>query len=336
MKNPTSQMSKTSKIIAILFSALALSCATRAHDMTKNLLEGNEAALKGDYQAAVSHYESALKAVPDSAAAKRNLGIVMVKVGNYKRAKVLLAEALLIYNKDIEVYYFLGESMRGLEEFQSAAAQYQKALRLDPNDLRIVKALSWAWYKMGFFERTLAATGPLLQNTPEDLQLRLIVGSALNRQKKFKESIEVLSYIEKPGFKIQSGDRITADSERALILTALAESYSGIENCTKAIQIFNGVLNTRPFLASALTGAAKCELKQNSTGRALAKLERATKADSTTKEANMLLGKIYEKSDSVKAVYYYRRFLLLTKDNPEFASDAQTVKATLAKLEKKM
>lgn len=323
-------------IVPLLLSVhLIGACATRGHEMTKNLLQGNDAALNGDYAAAVNHYELALKSVPDSTAAKRNLGIVFVKVGNYKKAKAILAEVISSYPKDLEVYYFLGEALRGLEEFQSAAAQYQRALRINPNDLRVIKALAWTWYKLGLYERSLAIMSPVLQSTPGDLQVRLIVGSTLNKQKRYRNAIDTLSVVEKSNFKIQSRDKITAESERALIMTALAEAYAGQENCSKATLLYGEVLKARPFLSTALTGAAKCDLKQNATTRAVFKLERATKADPDLQEAHFLLGRIFEKTDPTKAIFYYRRFLLLARDNVEFAAEKQVVKSALGQLEKK-
>lgn len=314
---------------------LTSACATRAHEMTKNLLEGNDSALRGDYSAAVTHYESALSLVPDEPAAKRNLGIVLVKVGNYKRAKKLLSEVAEHYARDVEVQYFLGEANRGAEDFKSAAFHYQRAMRIQPSDLRVVKALAWTWYKLAQYDRALAAAQPLLKANPADLQVRLIVGSTFNKLRRHQDAIAILGVAERPGFKIQSRDKVTAESERALLLTALAEAYAGQDNCRKAASLFGDVLRTRPFLSSALTGSARCDLRANHRERALTKLERATKVDPDTSEAHFLLGRIFENTDRNKAIFYYRRFLLLAHDNPEFQAEARETRNALNTLERR-
>ena len=336
------KMKKYPTLLSVVtLSALLISgCATRGHEMTRQLLEGNEAALRGDFTTAANHYESALEEVPNSAPAKRNLGIVLVKSGSYKRAKQILIEVLPEYSNDVEVYYFLGEACRGLEEYQNAAQNYQKGLRLQPQDHRVQKALAWTWHKLGLYDRTLLIALPMLKRSPADLQLRLIVGSTYNKQKKFAETIELLSPLEKANFQIQSKDKVSADSERALLMTALGDAYSGVQNCEHGGPLYNDVLKTRPFLATALTGSARCDLRTpspdgSSAQKALAKLERAVKSDPDAAEAHFLLAKLTEKLDNNRALFYYRRFLLLAKDDNSFASEIRAARKSLTSLERK-
>ena len=71
---------RSASLFALFLSvSLLAACATGAHEMTRNIVEGNDAALRGDFAGSIGHYESALASVPDSAPAKRNLGIVLVK-----------------------------------------------------------------------------------------------------------------------------------------------------------------------------------------------------------------------------------------------------------------
>ena len=323
-----------------LLPFLISGCATRAHEMTRQLLEGNEAALRGDFTTAAMHYETALEEVPSSAPAKRNLGIVLVKSGNYKRAKEILTEVAREYSTDVELYYFLGEACRGLEEFQNAATNYQKALRIQPDDHRVQKALAWTWHKVGLYDRALLIALPLFKKNPSDLQLRLIIGSTYNKQKKYPDTIELLAPLEKAKFQIQSKDKVSGDSERALLMTALGDAYSGTQNCERGGPLYTEVLKTRPFLATALTGSARCDLRTpnpdgNSNQKALTKLERAVKSDPDATEAHFLLAKLSEKIDNNRAIFYYRRFLLLSKDDTSFTAEARAARSSLAGLERK-
>ena len=340
MNTMTQKVTQKSVGFVTLAALLISGCATHAHEMTRQLLEGNEAALRGDYTTAANHYEAALEVVPASSAAKRNLGIVLVKSGSYKKAKEILTEVAPQYLNDVEVFYFLGEACRGLEEFQQAAGNYQKALRIQSDDHRVQKALAWTWHKMGDYDRALLMALPMLKKAPSDLQLRLIVGSTYNRQKKFQETIDLLAPLEKAQFQIQSKDKVSADSERALLKTALADAYSGAQNCERGGPLFNEVLKTRPFLATALTGSARCDLRVpsadgNSNQRALTKLERAVKSDPDAAEAHFLLGKLSEKLDKNRAIFYYRRFLLLAKDDLSFGTKVRAARSSLAGLERK-
>jgi tetratricopeptide (TPR) repeat protein len=319
---------KTALIISLVFAAIG--CASYAHDNTRNLLEGNDAALRADYTTAVTRYEQVLKQSSSSVPARRNLGIVLVKVGQYERAKKNLIEVLPHYSDDIEVLYFLGECSRGLEDYTAAAEYYQKAQTIDPNDLRITKALAWTWHKTKQHEKSLAMVESLLAKHAGDLQLKLIAASAYNRLLKYHKTIELLAPIEKVGFKVYSRDMVSAESERALLMTSLADAYAGAQDCKKADTLYTEVLRTRPFLASALVGSAKCDMSKNQEPQAAQKLEKATRSNPDFAEPYYLLGKLFAKTDANKSVFYYRRFLLLSQGNNNLSKEIVATRTALS------
>lgn len=326
---------KTKHALALVaLSLFGTSCASRSHETTRNLLAGNEAALRSDYTTAVSKYEQVLRTNPDSTPAKRNLGIVLVKVGQYERAKKNLLEIFPQYQDDVEVLYFLGECSRGLEDYNAAADYYQKAQRIDGTDLRITKALAWTWYKMHQYEKSLPIAEGLLKRYPGDLQLKLIAGSTYNKLGRFQKTIELLSSIEKNGFKVYSRDLVSAESERALLITTLADAYAGTMDCKHADTLYNEVLRTRPFLATALIGSAKCDLATNQNSKAISKLEKSTRSNPDFAEPYYLLGRLYARSETNKSVFYYRRFLLLTQNSKEFSREIQATRTALSEAEK--
>lgn len=320
-------------VFFILFSVvLNFGCATRGHQMTRNLVAGNEAALQGDYEAAIQNYEVALNDVPNAMIAKRNLGIVLVKVGQYKRARTVLESILNRYARDVEVRYFLGEASRGLGQFAVAKSHYQAALNLDPRDLRVIKAYAWTHNKLSHFDKALDIIEPLLSSHSDDLQLRLVAGNAYNKQRRYKNTLQILEVVERANFRVQSRDQSSADSERVLLQVTLADAYLGLENCEKALGIYQDVLRTRPFLSNALTGVAKCDLKNNDISKAVAKLERAAKADPETPEPYYLMAKALEKTDSKKSIGLYRKFLMMAKESREYAFEMEQSRSALQRL----
>lgn len=323
------------KLLSVVAIFLLTACATRGHDMSRNLLDGNEAALRGDYSTAVLRYESALKAVPDSKTAKRNLGIVLVKVGNYPRARDLLLSIEKSFENDVDLHYHLGEAFRGLTDYGNAVFYYQKALKVDAKDLRVIKAVAWTWHKMRYYEKTLATLTPVLEKSPNDLQIRLIMASTYNKLKQFQKTLSVLDVVEKSGLKIKSKDKVTAESERALILSTLAEAYFGLNNYGKATAIYNEVLKARPFLATALVGGARCDLASNNVAKAQQKLMRAVKSDPDSADAHYLLARTYQNSDANKSTFYFKRFLLLSKYDVDYVNEVNATKNALAELEKR-
>jgi tetratricopeptide (TPR) repeat protein len=311
-------------------------CATTnvAQKTTRFIIEGNSAALRADYLAASSLYESALKLDPLNTTAMRNLGIVLVKVGDYKRAHKNLSVVQNEYKTDIEVFYFLGEASRGSGDFKNALVEYTKATKINPKDLRVQKALAWTQFRLGQLDRAFAVSQRLHRGNPDDLQVKLIFASVLNKQRKYEEVQVLLASVEKSKFSVQSKDKVSAETERTLLMNALAEAYVGVDNCAKAEPLYAEILKARPFLAPALIGAAKCDLKGKQKARATARLERAIKADPTTEEAYFLLGQLFEPLDKSKATYFYKRFLLLAKDNPRFVSESRITRSNLVNLER--
>jgi tetratricopeptide (TPR) repeat protein len=323
------------KIALGAFTWALVSCAsTNVQDTTRALMDGNSAALRGDYSAAATSYESALKVSPKNSAAKRNLGIVFVKTGDFKKARQLLSEVQDEYKEDHEVFYFLGEASRGLSDYKAALGFYQKAAKINSNDLRVQKAMAWSYYRLGVVEKAFYEAQKLHRANSDDLQVKLILASILNKKRKYEEVQALLANVEKSKFNVKSRDKVSADTERTLLMNALAESYVGSDSCSKAAPLYQEILKSRPFLSSALIGTAKCDLRANQRSRAISRLERATKSDPEAEEAYFMLGQLYESSNRTKATYYYKRFLLLAKDNPFFVSESRITRSNLANLQR--
>ena len=306
----------------IFFVTLATGgCATQAHTMTRSLGEGNAAALRGDFADAVTAYERALEAVPDSRPARRNLGIVLVKVGDYRRARELMTAVLPYYPADLDLQYHLGEANRGLADYGAAVQCYNAALGIDAQDLRALKALAWTYYKQKNYAKSLDVIKSKYDKNPQDLQLILIVASAYNKLGLYEKALGVLHPVEEVGFRVQSKDKVSADSEKALLLATAGDAYLGIQRCEKADKLYAEVLRNRPFMAQALVGSAKCDLKARLPERARVKLERSLRAEPDVAEPHLLLSQIYERSKPQRSAFYYKRYMLLSSGKATRASD---------------
>ncbi len=302
-------------VLTLLVSSLIFSssCATSAHSYSRSVTSGNQAALQGDYQDAAKHYEEALRELPESFAARRNLGIVLVKLGDYPRALKALKAAYPRYKTDVEFQYYLGECYRGLKKFSKAAEHYQLGLRQTPSDMRLVKALAWTWHKMNHNSWTTNLLTPYLSSAKQDHQIRLILASALNASNKHKDAAKLLQFAEQKNFRLKSKDRVSAQAEKMLLLSTLAESYLGLNNCKRAKPLFMRVIKNRPFFDRALVGTALCMMKANKTRNATRMLERAVKANPDSWQAHFHLARLFESKNPSKSVFYYSRFLKITQ-----------------------
>ena len=329
---------KLSVSLFTLLIALSQGCtsiSSKTPNSLSYILSGNKFAEKGEYAKSADQYKNALKEEPYSSTAKRNLGLVYVKMNKFKEAANLLSEVSSAYPKDPELFYFLGEAYRGLSLEQKAIVNYRQSLSLAPNDSRTIKSLSWVYLKTGEINEAEKLIKKNYEKNPLDLQLLLIMSSIDVKKGRYSKAIKEMKEFEKSDFKIISRDKTTAETEKILLLNVLGNAYLGINDCVKAQKIFDLVLQSRPFLASTLTDSAKCDLKSNNLSQAMGKLEKAYSAEPDYPESLFLLGKIYTQYDPKKAVFYYKRFLELSSENQSFINEFKQAQASINSLESK-
>ncbi|WP_397600488.1 tetratricopeptide repeat protein [Silvanigrella sp.] len=325
-------------ILSLTFSITTLSsCSTPSNSSNSinYIISGNKYAEKGDFTKSAEQYKLALKQEPNSNTAKRNLGLVLVKISKYKEAVALLNDVAPNYPKDSELYYFLGEANRGIGFEKESIKAYQYALNLNPNDLRTIKSLSWVYLKIGNYDQAENLIKKSYDKNPLDLQLMLIMTSIDVKKERYTKAIKKMQEFEKSEYKIVSRDQTTAETEKILLLNVLGNAYAGINDCNKAQKIFDIVLKSRPFLAPTLTDSAKCDLKTNNTIQARGKLEKAYSSEPDYPETLFLLGKIYTNHDPKKAAFYYKKFIEISSDDKNFEMESKQAQASLDQLQAK-
>ena len=326
------------KILAITSTIITLQSCSSTSSSSNSLtyiISGNKYAEKGDFSKSAEQYKLALKEEPNSSTAKRNLGLVLVKISRYKEAVNLLNDVAPSYPKDAELYYFLGEANRGIGFEKESIKAYQHSLSIAPNDLRTIKSLSWVYLKSGDYDEAEKLIKKSYEKNPLDLQLMLIMTSIDVKKERYTKAIKEMQEFEKSEYKIVSRDQTTAETEKILLLNVLGNAYAGINDCNKAQKIFDIVLKSRPFLAPTLTDSAKCDLKANNTIQAKGKLEKAYSSEPDYPEALFLLGKIYYNNDPKKAAFYYKRFIELSSDDKAFESESKQAQSSLELLQVK-
>ena len=326
------------KILALASTVFALhscqSTSTSSNSLTY-IISGNKFAEKGDFSKSAEQYRFALKEEPNSSTAKRNLGLVLVKMSRFKEAVNLLNDVFPSYPKDPELFYFLGEANRGIGLEKEAIKAYLLSLGLAPNDLRTIKSLSWIYLRIGEYEQAEKLIKKSYDKNPLDLQLMLIMTSIDVKKERYSKAIKEMQEFEKSDFKIVSHDQTTAETEKILLLNVLGNAYAGLNDCAKAQKIYDIVLKSRPFLAPTLTNSAKCDLKINNTIQARGKLEKAYSAEPNYPETLFLLGNVYSNNNPQKAAFYYKRFIELSSDDKSFETESKQAQASLDRLQVK-
>ncbi|MDB2447453.1 hypothetical protein N9W79_02380, partial [bacterium] len=102
----------------LLISLLFSSCIHT--DKVNNLKLGNEYAKDGLYREAATFFSKALAVNEKNHHARRNLGVVQVKLGLYQKAIYNLEDSVQHLSKNFQNNYYLAEAYRASNSFDKA------------------------------------------------------------------------------------------------------------------------------------------------------------------------------------------------------------------------
>lgn len=305
---------------ALLSVWLLGSCVTT--EKANYVVTGNQYAKDGLLREAAESYKKALVSNSNNYTANRNLGMVLVKIGDYKNAIKYLEKSLGKYENDFDANFYLGEAYRAIDNYAEAIFRYKRALQIKPNIARAEKPLAWSYFKIRYYSEALAISKALLKSTPDDDQVAIIVSRTLLKLKRPKESLAVLKNAKpkvnraaKPFFASLEGD-----------------IYYDLKNPEQAIKAYKAALKDQPLLAGALLGLGKVMMEQGQTKVSISYMERAVRIRPRLTEGHYLLGKAYETLDPQKSMRYYQIFRKQASADPEFIAMLSEVKSKMASL----
>ena len=306
--------------LAAPLAVALLGCVTTPKP--EHLPLGNQYAKDGLLREAAEEYKKAIAEHPQSAAAHRNLGMVLVKLGDYKSASRHLEQAIGKYEKDFDANYYLGESYRAQDKYAEAIFRYKKALKLKDGDVRAMKPLAWSYFKIRYYSEALVTARELQKAAPEDDQVGVILARTLLKLKRPQEALATVRTARKT---IEKTSRPFYASVEGDILYELSD----VDGAGKA---YRDALKDQPLLAGALLGLGKCMLHENKDKQAISYIERAVRIRPRLTEGHFLLGKAYETTDKNKSLRYYQIFRRQASADPEFISYLNEVKQRIGAL----
>lgn len=304
-------------VVATLF----VGCQTAA---PKNFVAvGNQYAKDGLLREAAEAYKKAIAQKPENVTAHRNLGMVLVKIGDYKAATRHLEKAMTRYEKDFDANYYLGEAYRGQDKYSESIFRYKRALKIKDKDPRALKPLAWSYFKIRYYSEAFVTAKELRSVAPNDEQGGIILARTLLKLKRAKEALA------------------TVRSSRKSVPRAALPFYSSVEgdiltdlgNLTEAEKFYREALKEQPLLAGALLGLGRCSLAANKPKQGITYLERAVRLKPRLTEAHYLLGKAYEGIDREKSLRYYSYFSRQASADPEFMANLNEVKQRIGVLQ---
>ena len=198
----------------------------------------------GHYAEAITEYQTYLKAHPEAAAVRSNLGAALAHEGRYTEAidEYRLALAAEPSNRGIRfnlalAYYKMSEIEQAIKEFEAVYAIQPAS---DPERRRLLLLLSECYLRRGDDRKVIALLDPLADADPNDLTLAYLLGTALLDQGQDERGALMIQRILRNGdtaeahmlmafTRMKANDKkgATQEVDRALALDPkLPEGYS--------------------------------------------------------------------------------------------------------------
>ena len=182
---------------ALTASPIAAQSDTSAIDArVQNAVQMQQA---GDYTGAAEVYRSVLKERPDDTATHVNLGVVLVKLGRFDEAiaEYQAADKLLPGDPRIALNLALAYQKSGrIREAQERLAKLHTAV---PQENQVILLLADCDLQLGQDEQVIELLRPLEAQTPDDLGLAYMLGTALLHEKRIAEGQAYLDRILRNG-----------------------------------------------------------------------------------------------------------------------------------------
>lgn len=284
---------------------------------------GNQYAKDGLLREASEAYKKALAKSPNHAAAQRNLGMVLVKLGDYRGASRHLEKSMKKYERDFDANYYLGESYRAQDKYAEAIFRYKRALKIKEGDPRALKPLTWSYFKIRYYSEALVHARELQKVAGSDDQTAIIVARTLLKLKRANEALAT----------VRTARKTMAKTSRAFFNSVEGDILYELGENKKAEDMYRDALKDQPLLAGALLGLGKCMLSMDKTKQAISYMERAVRVRPRLTEAHYLLAKAYEPTDKDKALKYYQYFRKQASADPEFIAKLTEVKQKIGALQ---
>jgi Flp pilus assembly protein TadD len=120
-------------------TATANPAATKAYDSALSAIRA------GDFAAAQSQLEQAVKLSPANAEMQLTLGKVLLHTGDLNGALIHLQTAIKLKPNDAQAHFYLGQALSSAGDFEDAIAELKEASKLAPKDAEPHRALARAW-----------------------------------------------------------------------------------------------------------------------------------------------------------------------------------------------
>ncbi|HVM60328.1 MAG TPA: tetratricopeptide repeat protein [Verrucomicrobiae bacterium] len=270
----------------------------------------------GKLQEAVGHYEQALRIRPDYAGAHNNLGLDLVQLGRLPEAIGHWEQAVRIQPDYAEARNNLGNALLQAGKVPEAIAQYEQALRINPDLADAHENLGVALVQAGRVEEAIGQYQQSLQIDPQNADAHISLGNIFLQEGKLGEAIG----------HYEQAARIRPDSAEAHC--NLGTALMGQGRLPEAIGQYEQALRIKPDLADAQYNLGIALMGQGRASEAIGHYEQALRIKPDEADVHYNLGVALEQAGRQReAVEHYEQALRIRPDFVEARSNLARARA---------
>jgi len=264
----------------------------------------------GEPEAALEHFQAALRSKPDYAHAHNNLGRLLWRQGRREDAAAQYRLALRDEPDSAETHNNLGVVLTEVGRLDEAIEQLSAAIALDPEFGGAYFNLGNALRDSGQPEAAIARYREAIRIRPDNAQAYNNLGLLLWRQGRREDALQ----------HFRAAVRLAADSTEAqnnlgLLLAQMGETDAAIEHLREAVRLTPEHADTHLHLGNALRTADRL-------GEAIAEYEAALRLDPAAPDVQAQLATALTLAGrSADALPYFERGLAQRPDDAQLHND---------------
>lgn len=267
-----------------------------------------------NFEKAVRELETAVEQEPDNGEAHLKLGMAYAEIGETKKAGEEFNRALELnpkLSKDVDAnrrHYWVEHFNEGVrlsheeKDFEGAAREFEKAIELDPVDVRAYTNLGFCYTQLGEHEKALALFEKATELAPTDETSRRNLAGVY--EDIAKNHFKSANYPEAIRFYQRAldlePDRINCIFQLGICYfqTASAETSAALArpNYEKALELYERVLEKEPDEVDIIFNMGIANLALENQDEAILLLKQVVDIDPKVPEFHRILGRAYARA----------------------------------------
>ena len=232
----------TLSFMALFFGGLAAAQTENPEALVQDAINKQKA---GDLAGAVREYKEFLKAHPDVAPIRANLGAALAGQGLYEEAIKEYKIALKLSPANPVVSLNLGLAYYKMGRIEEASTVLAKLHKSNPGNYQATILLADCYLQMGREKDTIALLQPLVKARPDDLSVAYMLGTAYLRDKQMEQGEELIDRI------LRNGDSAEAHLLLGMSKLQALEYPAAVADLSKAVEMNPNLPDLYSYLGQA-------------------------------------------------------------------------------------